>query len=79
MEGKVIQLIESIDIEEEIRENFNITLDEVVAIYITKDSLTLEKLPDQTGQRVALQSKDPLESNQHYSLFWLLLVQGALD
>lgn len=51
MEGKVIQLIESIDIEEEIRENFNITLDEVVAIYITKDSLTLEKLPNETGQK----------------------------
>jgi hypothetical protein len=59
MEGKVIQLIESIDIEEEIRENFNITLDEVMAIYITKDALTLEKLPSETGQRVAIQSNDP--------------------
>jgi hypothetical protein len=73
MEGKVIQLIASIDIEEEIRENFNITLDEVVAVYITKDALTLEKLPDQTGQRVALQSNDPWNQTNiiaYFGYYW---------
>lgn len=59
MLNSVLEWIQTIDIEEEFRNTFNMTIDELDSIYLTEDHLIVEKIPDQTGQKLALKFEDP--------------------
>lgn len=59
MLNSVLQWIQGIDIEEEFRNTFNMTIDELDSVYLTQDHLIVEKVPDQNGQKLALTYQDP--------------------
>ena len=59
MLNSVLTWIKSIDIDEEFRNTFNMTIDEVDAIYLTQEHLMVEKAMDETGNRQVFKYEDP--------------------
>jgi hypothetical protein len=71
MDKLILDFIENIDIENEIRDTFHVSLDQIEAIYVNGDNITVE-ITDQ-GQRKALQYKEeawPTEIMAYFGYYW---------